>query len=853
MTATVNVLDLSKSFDSNDLANMAKEDESSNSFAKTLKFSTDMRLTTPKPVLHIGASTEFQRQVSAMPRTPFKPGTGYSRAGTGFKPTTNFKKPGTGKPGTAAFRPPTGLENVTRPMTAVRGAGYTSGGGKPFDPLNQAGAVQQTPPLELQKDDSPEEKMRQQEIKIMQLVEESCIAQSEGDLRKALTKAKEASNKERSLIKTQEQSDLSDHHNIDLTYVVLFNLANQYAANELYTEALNTYQMMTKNRMFANAHRLKVNMGNVYLKQGQYHMAVKMYRMALDQVPSTQKNLRIKIMHNIAMVFVKMGQWEEAVNSLEFIMSEQACHRAGLHLVACCRALEDRDRMRTAFSMLLTVPLDIEDDDKYHLEQDNPEDALLALAIKDDDLHKYEVQKRHDAEYCILTAAKLIAPFVEDNFSDGYDWCVSAIKMSEYSPLASDLEINKAVMFLKQNQLSEAVAALKAFEKDSDIALNAATNLCFIYFMQGDYNNALIYGESAEKHASPDANALVNYGACLLAKNHLDHASRCFRKALDLDGTHFEAIFNQGLCLKRQGHYLEALTCFQRFSGSLALLPAVVYQVANLLELVGDVEAAADTYQQLLGLVPTDSKALQKLGELFDNEGDKQQAHHYHVDSFRYYPGNISAIDWLGSYYIEMQVVEKALSYFEKAAIMQPGDPKWNMMVAGCHRRSGNMHKALTLYQEIHRQFPENSECLRFLVRLCSDLGMREAQDYLLELKKLEKSKEVRERVNSSRPASRRSNSGLSSRTGSGFSPVLEHDTSTYSSPSANRNLRSTRTVRHQDSAGSSDSGIGQNNLDYNYADPLGPLPVRPRTGAGKGFDFEDFGNEELGDDLLPE
>lgn len=88
-----------------------------------------------------------------MPKTPFKPGTGYSRAGTGFKPTTNFKKPGTGKPGTAGFRPPTGMDNINRPMTAVRGAGYTSGGVKPFDPLNQASTIQ-TPPLELQKDDS---------------------------------------------------------------------------------------------------------------------------------------------------------------------------------------------------------------------------------------------------------------------------------------------------------------------------------------------------------------------------------------------------------------------------------------------------------------------------------------------------------------------------------------------------------------------------------------------------------------------------------------------------------------------------------------------------------------------------
>ncbi|KAJ8973762.1 hypothetical protein NQ317_017564 [Molorchus minor] len=600
---------------------------------KNVKVPDMARLSTPKPILHLGSSTEFQRQGTAIPKALYKPGTAVNRAGTGFKPTTSFKKPGTGfMPGTG-FWPGTGVDFINRPMTAVRGAGYTSHG-KPFDPLNQAASAP-TPPLEIQKEDTPEERIKQQETKIMQLVEESCIAQFEGDNRKALTKAKEASNKERSLIRMQEQSGMGDHHNIDLTYAVLFNLGNQYAANELYTEALNTYQMIIKNRMFSNAHRLKINMGNIYFRQSQYQIAVKMYRMALDQVPSSQKNLRIKIMHNIALVFIRTGQWEEAVSSLEYIMSEQACHRAGLHLVVCCRALEDKDRMRTTFSLLLSIPLDAEEDEKYNLEQDSPEDALIARAIQNDDLHNYENQKRKDAEYCILTAAKLIAPLVEDTFSEGYDWC------------------------------------------------------------QGDYENAIKYGEIVKITNAKSANGYVNYGACLMAKGHLEEAITCFQKALEY-AQHISSNFQF------------------RFSGSLALLPAVVYQVGNLLELIGDNEAAADTYQQLLGLVPTDARALQKLGELYDNEGDKQQAHHYHNDSFRYYPANLSVIDWLGSYYTEMQVVEKALTYFEKAAIMQPNNPKWLMMVAGCHRRSGNMHKALTLYQEIHQQFPENAECLRF-------------------------------------------------------------------------------------------------------------------------------------------
>lgn len=34
---------------------------------------------------------------------------------------------------------------------------------------------------------------------------------------------------------------------------VLFNLANQYANNDMYQEALNTYSVIVKNKMFSNA------------------------------------------------------------------------------------------------------------------------------------------------------------------------------------------------------------------------------------------------------------------------------------------------------------------------------------------------------------------------------------------------------------------------------------------------------------------------------------------------------------------------------------------------------------------------------------------------------------------------
>ena len=100
---------------------------------------------------------------------------------------------------------------------------------------------------------------------------------------------------------------------------------------------------------------------------------------------------------------------------------------------------------------------------------------------------------------------------------------------------------------------------------------------------------------------------------------------------------------------------------------------------------------------------------------------------------------------------------------------MQPDDVKWQLMIASCYRRSGNYHKALETYKTIHRKFPENIECLKFLVKICSDMGLKEAMDYAQELKKAERAKDLRDRASSSRPGSRRSSSRASnlSRNGS--------------------------------------------------------------------------------------
>ena len=144
-----------------------------------------------------------------------------------------------------------------------------------------------------------------------------------------------------------------------------------------------------------------------------------------------------------------------------------------------------------SFQQLLEVQMENDDEDKYvNVSDDDPHANLIMEVIKNDSLRRLERVKKHESENHILTAAKLISPMIEDSFSAGYNWCVDTIKMSaQHSQLANDLEINKAVMFLRQKDFGSAIDTLKAFERQegTKIASTASTNLSFLYLLQGQF------------------------------------------------------------------------------------------------------------------------------------------------------------------------------------------------------------------------------------------------------------------------------------------------------------------------------------------------------------------------------
>ncbi|KAL3319078.1 Intraflagellar transport protein 88 [Cichlidogyrus casuarinus] len=707
-----------------------------------------------------------------------------------------------------------------------------------------------------------EYKIRQMEMKINSIIDESCILASKRQYDEALEKAKEAHRSEKILLRHREQNALSEQINLDLNYSILFNLANRYTDKGMLQEALNIYSKIVKNKSFINAGRLKVNMGNIHFTMRNYEKAIKFYRMGLDQVPNAQKKMRLSIMRNIGIAFVKLGKLDDAISAFEHIMKEETDVKSGFNLILCHFLKKDEKGMRVAFEKLLRADLPVDDDDRYIANKEDNKYGLILDVIRNDSLRKYEKQRQTSIENAIKMAAKIIAPVIEEDFQKGYDWCIDKARLSDFHEIAHDLEIDKAVMFLKQREFQAAIQILKSFQKkDYRIACTAATNLSFLYFLEGDYQEARMHAEKALQADHYNPFALVNMGNVLYKAQQYDQALDRYREALEVDSSCFEALFNAGLAYKRLNRLEEALETFGKLNKLAPNDPSVLYQLMDLNEQIKNFDLSHHHALQLHSVASKDPQLLKKLGEYYSSEDDEAQALHFYQEAFKCYPCEFDVIEWLGTYYVRNELCEQAVAYFEKAALLQPNEARWPILIASCHRRTGDYKKAMEKYEAIHRKFPENTDCLEFLVRLCSDMAYPEAEEYSAELKKLKKMKEIREQRQISAQSRRGSTARTpNSREGSAGGVSSEAGSREESRGRKRSALKSNapalgmmRDLEETDALPPTSGS--RSNFASSYQDPIGPTAERPRTAAKSGKPAHDdfFADEDLDEDLLPE
>ena len=65
----------------------------------------------------------------------------------------------------------------------------------------------------------------------------------------------------------------------------------------------------------------------------------------------------------------------------------------------------------------------------------------------------------------IANAAKLIAPVIEEDIIAGFNWVIEMLRTANLMEVESEVEIAKAVYFIKNKEIEKAIELFKSFEK----------------------------------------------------------------------------------------------------------------------------------------------------------------------------------------------------------------------------------------------------------------------------------------------------------------------------------------------------------------------------------------------------
>ena len=199
-----------------------------------------------------------------------------------------------------------------------------------------------------------------------------------------------------------------------------------------------------------------------------------------------------------------------------------------------------------------------------------------------------------------------------------FDHIIDQIKKNEVKDILNEIEMAKAMHFLKKRDVEKTISIMKSFEnKDKRIISKVSNNISFLYFIEGDITNADKYANLALDNERYNHKALVNKGNIHFAKEDHSRAKEFYLEAIGVQADCIEAIYNLGMVNIRMDCLYEAIQAFEKLNSIVPNIPEVLYKIAKQYEIIKDFDNAIKYYSLLLALIPNDPILLSNLGSLY--------------------------------------------------------------------------------------------------------------------------------------------------------------------------------------------------------------------------------------------
>jgi intraflagellar transport protein 88 len=199
-----------------------------------------------------------------------------------------------------------------------------------------------------------EQIIREVEKNIQKLYDESIILKHKGSIQIA---------KEKCLLAYEKlmefKSKNTDYFNTELEFGIKLNLALIYEGLKLNDEAKQIYNEILQQDSYYTPgiqyQRVRVNLGNLYYKSNEYKKAITEWRKAVDKINKDNKELRANILRNIANAYIKIGNYNDAIDNYSESMKLFPDVRTAMNLLLCDLVVDKIEQTKNVFNIMLDV------------------------------------------------------------------------------------------------------------------------------------------------------------------------------------------------------------------------------------------------------------------------------------------------------------------------------------------------------------------------------------------------------------------------------------------------------------------------------------------------------------------
>jgi intraflagellar transport protein 88 len=452
-----------------------------------------------------------------------------------------------------------------------------------------------------------EQIIREVEKSVLKFYDDSILLKYKGDNQLAKEKCNLALEK-----LTDMKTKNVDYFNSELEFGIRLNLGLCYENLALWEDAKQTYLDILKVDYYTAGiqfQRIRVNLGNIYYQQGDYKKALTEWKKAVDKISKENKDLRANILKNIANAHIKMGNYSDAIDNYSESMKLNPETKTAMNLLLCDLAVEKIEQTKNVFKVMLDVSAfgekeinDTSDDNSKHI----------------DPLKEYLIMKKKENTNIIVNVALVMIHYIDKDPLKAFDYIIEAVKKEGAKDILNEIEMAKAMYFLKKRDVEKTIQILKSFEnKNKKLISRVANNISFLYFVEGDSSNAEKYANLALENERYNHKALVNKGNIHFSKEDYMKSKEYYLEAIGVQSDCIEAIYNLGMVNIRMEAYYEAIQAFEKLNTVVPNIPEVLYKIAKLYEYMKQYEEAIKYYSILLLHIQNDPILLSTLGSLY--------------------------------------------------------------------------------------------------------------------------------------------------------------------------------------------------------------------------------------------